>query len=297
MNFGHFDTLKAISKNLDKESYLKIYETVRKLGITGVIEFEIPPENIFVIRALERNNTHFENINQISFNPNPSSYNRANRPGLKVFYGSLQVPGKENPVISNIYELIEISKNELFSNKTNVIKLIIGAWKLKRKIPSMPIIYNTETLNKIDIFKPLLVNYKKKQHPDNLEVLEFISSEFAKETFRNQFAYQISAAFSEFLFVSSAQNGHAILYPSVRSNQGVNIAIRADKVYDYLEPAHIWTTDLYLKNNIILSDYLEYTDKIDKAGNFKLIKSTDSESNQGYEKSIKKLNGLLSKKD
>lgn len=296
MSLQHLDTLKNISQKLDSESYLKIYELIVKVGVDCVCKFEIPPENIFIYRALIRKDKEYCNKTQISFNPDPVKYGRANRKDLKVFYGTIQIPGQQHAFIPNIYELIEIDNKQVNSNKINNVKLIVGAWKMKKKIPSIPIIYSKKTLNKFEILKPLVDNYIKTERAHNIEILKFISDEFAKESHGNQYSYQISAAFSEFWFTNS-HNKAVILYPTVRSEQGVNIAIHADYVEEYLELAHVWTTDIYFKENAIVTDYLKHTNKIDSNGNFKLEKSNDSKSNQGYDKCEKKLHELLSKKN
>lgn len=294
MNLEHLEKLKSISKCLDRELYFEIYKSIYNLGLDCVSTFEIPPENTFVFRSIPRVEDTYSKKSQISYNPNPEKYNRASRPGQKVFYGTLQIPEPLHAFVPSLYEALEITDKPFKKNETNVLKLIVGAWKLNKKVPTIPIFYNHETLGKLKILEPLFDNYKNTERPHNLKILEFISDEFTKITHKSPLEYQISAAFSEYWFINTHYKS-AILFPTVRYSSGVNIAIPADRVAEYLTLSHVWTTDVYYNENAICTDFLEHTDNIDKQGNFTLKKSKDKESNQGKEKCIEKLKEITSK--
>lgn len=295
MRQNRLEQLKSYSENLEEILYSEIYHSLKGLSLQLV--GTIIPKDTFIIRTRISEEKDFFRADQLSYNGNPKRYGRANKIGYPMFYGSF-TPDSRNerfhPLLTNYLEIIEILRNKELSAETHEFSLTIGQWQLKKDMPVTSIIYHQEYLKRnkhiLGLYDLFLKNTNAAEH----EVLEFISSEFAKEKIKTQNDYKISAAFSEYFFSTNYYKIGALFYPSVRATgDGLNMAITPNFVREYLELDRVFTTDIYIKNSCVFVDWCKEAIVDRKTETFQLLPMTEQGANNGRELSLRYLEELI----
>jgi hypothetical protein len=281
--------LKNFSNNLENISFDLIFASIRNLGLNNLCCTNIPA-GFKIFRATPSNGVDFTNIKRISYNPNPKKYNRANRVGFPMFYGTFPIDINSNPITlfgTNCFEIIEILRNHPNNLKSDKVNLTLGIWKVKKKLPVISIIFNDKLIEKSPDFFGLQKFYKAslKNNPDDIKIMQFFSEEFSKINIQKDTDYKLSAAFAEFLFQNNPNGIEALIYPSVRlGGEGYNIALTPNFVESFLIPEKVFTLDIYIENDKIAFDLIKESAVNVITGDINLMKSQDPNSNIGEHK-------------
>ncbi len=125
-----FEILKVVAKNLNNIDYENVYRLVNELGFINMVSFEIPKGvEIFRLRPSEKE--VFTHQSQISYSPTAENYGRANKPNCPLFYGSFAVPGKQNPIITNTAERLQVLTNGNH-NTNDSVEFTVGVGELSK---------------------------------------------------------------------------------------------------------------------------------------------------------------------
>lgn len=268
-----FEILKVVSKNLRNTDYRNIFKLISELGLSNLIGFQVP-ENTYIYRIRPTEKKPFTKTSQISYNPICKNFGRANKPNYPIFYGAIQVPSMENPIFTNTAEILHVLKNGGHSDSIESTSFTIGKWKLKNKLPVVPMIFHDEFLMKNNLFNPLNENYaiENIENNKNIEIVKFIANEFAKHDINYPDDYKISAAFSEIIFKGYKDLREAIIYPSVRaSGNGYNIALTPNFTEKYLSLTEVRVFRIKDKKGIGHITFEKKSENIKSDGTFELI--------------------------
>ncbi|WKX76687.1 hypothetical protein [Zobellia laminariae] len=196
----NFEVLKQISKNLEHTSYEDILRLLEELEISYIMTFNIPKGTLISrIRPSERKPYCKES--QISYNPNPENYGRANKPNEPIFYGSIQGPGMLNSLDTNVWEWLNILNSKPLNKIDFPLSFTSGFWEIQSDLPTIPIIYNNVSKEKTKLFDSLLENYEKHSGVTELssKIIEFLANEYSKVDINSPNDYKLTAAFSELI--------------------------------------------------------------------------------------------------
>ena len=273
------EILQNLAGKLNDAMYtdiLKLLQDMKELSY--IMTFDIPA-GTYVSRIRESDKIPFNLSSQISYNPKPTFYGRANRPNSPVFYGSISLPGSTDSTETNILEWLGAYEREKVSN-TNPEQITIGWWRTKEKISTIPIMYDKQLSSKTEFFKPLFSKYieDKRITKESREIVQFLANQFAKTNITSHKDYKISAAFAELVFNRGNGQLNSILYPSVRNGgHGYNIAIPGEFVDKSLKLERVGTFGIYnAEGNIIFTKEQIVTDISDN-GEFALAKFSNSQ--------------------
>ena len=247
--------LKEASKNIHKTSYDQILQYWDNFNLPFLQGIKLKP-GYAIYRARPTESEDFEDVEQLSYNKNPAKFGRANRPGSPMFYGSLATKPDDEPMLTNIMELLEISPH---LGGEGQVDYTIGQWIVEKEIYALLMIFNKDYLSKIKHFKVLHDNFVKDiimTSPVNMDaykILEYIALEYAKPSMGDDNNYKISAAFFEKMLERSQITIDAIIYPSVKcEGEDFNISLTPDAA----------DTKLMLSKVIVDRYYLSIPDKV-----------------------------------
>jgi len=280
------DIIKFISKDLSQINYGNLYKLIGDLKLSCILPFKIP-KGTKIIRLRPSINIPFDNLSQISYNPNNNDYGRANSPNSIMFYGAVEVPKAYNPLLTSSFEILHILENGKYKIDKDSIELTFGEWITQKEISVVPIIYFQKYLQKNILFKSIYENYCNSflSNDRDTAIINFIANEFAKSHIIKKSDYKISAVFTDYIMNFFTGNPQGVLYPSVRTDGlGFNIALKPSVIDSrYLKLERVYTMNMYIKGSVGALDGKDYTDKIDCNGKFKLEKCLKDDWNKGRE--------------
>ena len=261
---------KSLAKRLNKinkMSFCKYTEAhLKKISCLRSIYYDIhdihPTENNYVYRAvINKNNTPFDSISRIAFNPNPQYIHRANLPNQGIGYYTC------SPDIS----IIEVCQDSLKTTDTRLFSLTVSKWKIKKNISAQIICHSKQTQS---VGTDLMEFYRATSRKRQKEMprkeyrkwflkMKFIANQYAKNSIKCEKDYFISGWHAKNILNHPSID--CIIYPSVPYKyKGFNYAFSPNVIenhYIELEEVYYYTAqfDKYK---------IEYYPKID------LIKST-----------------------
>lgn len=166
----------------------------------------------FVYRAvINENESPFNSISRIRYNPNPSYMSRANIVGQGIAYYACDLD----------ISVIEACRDKLRSSSERTFHLTVSKWKILKQI-AVQIICNSEKaqLAGTDLYEYCLAtkNKRKKEliqsrYRTYILKAKFIADQYAKDNIVREQDYLISAIHSNTLLKSEIIDG--IIYPSV----------------------------------------------------------------------------------
>ena len=250
------DNLKK--SDLSKISFQRVVETIKSLGLIPTTEIDITEGMIIERGRVNIPDKLFYSESEISAREdffNIRTYGRAHPPLTSVFYGSLKSDEIPHPRMTILTEISEEFRN----NRNSKITYTVGQWRVKKPFVAYCYLYSeklrvSKAISKIiDEWHEIIKNSTTVNGDDAKLIGEFISEEFAKKEIKSDNDYKISAAITELKFRNTKIP--AIIYPSVRADYlGTNIAMRADKVEEYLELKQVALCDAYSVNGNALLD-------------------------------------------
>lgn len=253
------------------------------------------PKGTLISRIRPSKDTPFHIESQISYNPNPENFGRANKPNEPVFYGSMQGPEMINSLDTNVWEWLNILNNKPIGEVVFPLSFTAGFWEIQEDLPTAPIIYNNSERKKIKLFEPLFEKYEKHSGVTELssEIIKFLALEFSKTSTSSPNDYKLTAAFSELVSSRIGNKVPSILYPSVRTkDNGYNLAISPLGVKKYLKLKRVETFTAYHKNGKFLLDKENIITFINPDGTFNMPDTPNLWISKGTEWCVNKLNSL-----
>ncbi|WP_400072979.1 hypothetical protein [Zobellia russellii] len=267
------EILKHMSQNLDSTEYNHVFKLLEELEITYVMDFYIP-KGTLISRIRQSKIVPFKRENQISYNPTPTDYGRANIPNEPIFYGSFQGPQMLDTLDTNFCEWMNIFNKKSLNEIGFPKDFTAGFWEVQENLPILPIIYGSAYKKRFPLFDQLKENYEKHEGVTEASksIIEFLSNEFSKANINNpNIDYKITAAFSELIRNRVGDKFPAILYPSVRAaDDGCNVAITPDGVKRYLKLKRVETFTAYDNKGSLRLEKKKIVTKINPDGTFEL---------------------------
>lgn len=289
-----FEVLKQIANNLENTEYEDIFRLLKELEITYAMSFSIP-KGFLVSRIRPSGEIPYNNESQISFNPEPKYFGRANKPNEPIFYCSLQAPGMISSLDTNVWEWSNILNKKSVDEINFPISFTAGFWEIQSNLPTLPLIYNSALQRKFKLFEPLLKKYKKHKGKTELseKIIEFLAIEFSKTNIRTPNDYKLTAAFSDYIRKRIGNKIPSILYPSVRTtDNGFNLAITPINVEKYLKLIRVETFSAYSGNGILVLDKENIITDIKSDGTFNIPTTRNLEISKGPKWCINKINSM-----
>jgi hypothetical protein len=214
------------------------YSTIENIMKKDLVKFALP-RKIFVpgLRfhrcSNNENNKDFESINRLSFRTdldNITEFGRANMPKQSIFYSADVRP-------TAISETSKAFRGECYKD-IDIISITTSHWESIKELTITLIVGNANAQEKNELVKKYNIDIDQlttdifKQDKDKiLEILNFVSEEFATNTRGNSNLYKISCAFAQFAY----QTSDGIIYPSLqRQFEGLNFAIKPDSIKEKL---------------------------------------------------------------
>ncbi len=269
-----FDILKVASKDLSQPSFDQVMKLIRSINITAISHFNIPVnQRVYRARPSEEGKP-FKHCKEISYPPVVNNWGRVNKPGQQFFYGCIKPPSAEDPILTVGYEMLHILKNKRHPLKEIPVNYTIGEWRVIKPLPVIPMIFDKECLRKFPEFQTTHDNYKSSSLTNKVDIekLEFIAGEFAKEVIQNpEIDYKISVAFTEFCFKEMQGKVKSIIYPSVRSKvRGFNIALQAENMDEFIKCERVSTFTIRFEEEDILIAFDNPLSLVSEDGSFML---------------------------
>jgi len=179
-------------------------------------------------------NEEFQTIDELSFRndlENITEFGRANKPNQSIFYAADVRP-------TAISETNKAFRGEHYKD-IDEISITTSHWVSIKNLKFTLFLSNEETQEKNELIKKYSIDIDTftkelfKNDSDNiLEILNFISDEFARNTNENSNFYKISCAFAQLAYETS----DGIIYPSLqRQFEGLNFAIKPESVKEKLQ--------------------------------------------------------------
>ena len=179
-------------------------------------------------------NEEFQTIDELSFRndlENITEFGRANKPNQSIFYAADVRP-------TAISETNKAFRGEHYKD-IDEISITTSHWESIKDLKFTLFISNKKAQEKNELIKKYSVDIDTftkelfKNDSDNiLEILNFISDEFARNTNENSNFYKISCAFAQLAYETS----DGIIYPSLqRQFEGLNFAIKPESVKEKLQ--------------------------------------------------------------
>jgi hypothetical protein len=222
-------------------------------------------------------------ISYIADSTKIAHFNRASRPGVPIFYGSIPDDKPGPSVEENCFILCQWETSKLLnatvhrpSHEHHFEYNTMGKWRVKKPLRVAIIAHKRDFQEQNPTLKQLNKFYEdeiksKSNCDDILYVAEFLSNEFGKTVEPTKgYEYKISAAYSEHLF---DQGLDGIIYPSVKGTAfGFNIALSrsaVDEKHIMFDKAIIWKTE-FRGMNVVRVPWL-FCDKLNKFGKFEWV--------------------------
>lgn len=260
-----------IKREIESLTYTELITEIDKLGLQNVSAYPILKGTI-INRARPTNGKKFENVKDLSYNPWPESFGRANTPCYPMFYGAIKTNDSDKPLITNFAELNEVIRD--LSDDFDEQEISVGEFIVKEDFVAAGLIFCNKYLANNSQYEPLYEQVKKISADlknSDFEILTYFSEMFSYSKDNSNFDYRITAGIANWLLEKN-QKLDSILYPSVRlSGEGTNIAIKPDIVNSKMECKRVFTTKIYIKNKQCINDLINVSDFIDSDGSFKLI--------------------------
>lgn len=293
-----YEVLSRIFKNLQTTNYDDILKLLKELEISYVMDYKLP-KGAIITRVRQSEKKVFNNSSEISYNKNPKSFGRANKPHDPVFYGSIKIPNTENSVDTNLWEIIHYLGKKPIDDVKNPTEFTLGYWRVKENLSTVPIIYGDTFKDKGNLFEPLLKKYN--EHPKidskSRKIIKFLANEFTKNIISTNNDYKIGVAFFELIKTRLKGECESIIYPSMRAKGekgAYNIAISPSHVEKYLELIQVGTFSMYHKNGKFLNDMERVVEVNSSDGSFLLPK--EKKLSKGSEWCFSELERIVNKK-
>ncbi len=257
-----------------------------------------PGKKIIRASANEENET-FISSKRLSYKPQAlnKTYQRASTPNETRFYGSITPEGLSDEELHHERLVVskEVSKWLRNNDTCGLRKITYSRWDAIQDVKLIAIVDRSQFYDSSSYIRKLVKSFEQdlKRHPEHTEnamlVSDYLAGEFAKEECDPDYHYLVSAMFSD-LVVKHGFDG--VLYPSVRTSGGFNIAITAKAADEKLKFIGAGECLMYknFKNTII--DNSTVSSKIDANGNFNYI-PIDSKYQWGEQEVLKRM-GLKS---
>ncbi|MBS1683215.1 MAG: hypothetical protein JSS76_00560 [Bacteroidetes bacterium] len=245
-----FELLKAISRDLSTANYKQI-SNILNTGMYGAFSGTVVEKGTIICRA--RTNrcgpTYFKSEKDLTYISDPNVlarmqyYGRANLPAQSIFYGSL---GSEQIPMAHLTSVFECSdryrtrdpaipyaaEEEIFS---------CGIWRAKKNFEVVELVFSKDVLqnnpyvsHRLEMYKEALLDMNPDFRKHCIEILRFMSEEFAKKLITNSDDYKISCAYANLIWSKLKLSG--ILFPSVQSGyHSFNIALTPRAVDKFLQ--------------------------------------------------------------
>lgn len=284
------------SLNLSEYPIDKIKSLIAEFGEFGLIVLTLHKGKV-IFRARPTYGETFSKVSDLSYVPPESnkSYKRASSPNNTMFYGSVLPEGIESEGFADTravgaFECTPFLRNTSLDGEQ---ELAYGKWIVTEDIPLLAIVQHKDFLAKTEYIEGMNESFQEyiKTNPDQevktLKVLEYLASEFAKESTDNEYDYLISALFTE----ATIEQGLAgILYPSVRAaGEGFNVAIHPIFVDTSMELESVGVCTIYKKGKKTVVDNESFAFIEEGQSSFSL-KQVDSKYHTGRENAMKFLN-------
>lgn len=290
------NTLRKVRRSLKSFPYDEILKLINSMELTDMIAFKIPKGTV-ILRGRPCLSHDFNHVNQLSYPRVVKSFGRAQRPGFPMFYGAITSRPEESHLNMMVTIFLEIIGDVTKRIKTEgEEKLAIGRWIVTEDLTVCGMIFHEEYLRKnlglLDFYNKYLKYISHlEQNRHQIEILKFISSEFAKPVIGTDDDYKISAAFVESVLSKSLVNLDGIVYPSVRAEGDYfNIALTPECVNNKLRLGNVLTTTEYFKDGIVINDYEKEATLAKGEHDFKLKEIKDPKLHFGKEKTLEVLN-------
>ncbi len=244
-----FNKLKEFSKNLPSTNFEDLKLLLDK-GLYSVFVGRTIRKGMSICRGRSHigGPAFFLSEKDISYISSPevlgrmNYFGRANMPFQSIFYGSL--PSGEIPVIYStpVFECSSVLREKCTGESSREEIITCGVWKVVKDFDVVELVFSTDAIKNSRYVQERFEFYKNELNnmPDNnmrdhsLEVLTFLSDEFAKKEISSPEEYKISSAYSNLIWTKLAIAG--ILFPSVQSEyRSLNIALQPEAVDKYLK--------------------------------------------------------------
>jgi len=285
------------SLNLSEYPVDKIKSLIKALGIFGQIKITLH-EGKEIFRARPNNKgENFSKISDLSYVPSDRNkyYKRASTPNTTMFYGSLLPEGIETNDFAEArvicgFECIPFLRNKSLDGEQEIT---FGKWIVTDDITLLAIAHHKDFTSKKEYIEGMRANFEKfvKENPEleekTIKILEYFSSEFAKESTDNEYDYLISALYTE-IALSLGLDG--VLYPSVRAaGEGFNVAIHPSVVDSSMVLESVGVCTFYKKGHKTAVDNETFA-FIEEGKEIFTLNKVDSKYHAGREKMLEIIN-------
>lgn len=288
-----FDHLKS---DINSLTYFELVSEIDKLGLQYIPAYPIL-KDMEINRARPTYGLKFDNIKQLSYNPWPESFGRANTPCYPMFYGAIKTNDSDIPLVTNFAEVNEILRD--LTDYFNEQEISVAEFVVKENFDAGAIIFSDEFVNINSQFIPLYELVKeqsKRLQNKDFEILTYFSDMLSYSNKNKNFDYRITAGIANWLLETNPRLG-GIIYPSVRlGGEGTNIAIKPEIVNSKLKCIRVFTTKIYLKKKCCINDLINVSDRIEDDGSFNLIDIDKPPLPLGREKCLEILESMINDK-
>lgn len=284
------------SLNLSEYPIDKIKSLIAEFGEFGLVIVNLHKGKV-IFRARPTNGKTFSKISDLSYVRSEAnkSFKRASSPDNTMFYGSVLPEGVESESYADVrvvgaFECTPFLRNTSLDGEQ---ELAYGKWIVTEDIPLLAIVQHKDFLAKTEYIEGMNEGFQEfikanpEQEEKTVKVLEYLASDFAKESTDNEYDYLISALFTE----ATIEQGLAgILYPSVRAaGEGFNVAIHPSFVDTSMELESVGVCTIYKKGKKTVVDNETFA-FIEEGKSSFTLKQVDSKNHTGRENVIKFLN-------
>jgi hypothetical protein len=255
--------------NINRMSFCKYTEAhLKRLSCLKTIYYDIhdifPTDSNYVYRAvINKNNSPFDSIDRIAFNPTPQYIHRANLLNQGIGYYAC----------ASDISIIEVCQDNLKTTDTRFFDLTVSKWKIKEKIPVQIICHSKQTQSAgTDLMEFYIATSRKrrkdlprKEYRKWFLKMKFIANQYAKTNIGCEKDYFISAWHSKNILSHSEID--CIIYPSVP--------------YTYKGFNYAFSPNVFKNQSVELEEVSHFTvqfdkDKIKKYPKIDLVKSTQN---------------------
>ena len=276
--------LDLINKNEEPLSNLyAIFNSVKT--VLPILILKVPQSrNLIRVRVNRPYNKQFSNIAELKEPPSKNTgYQRANLPGLPMFYASVlshtdSIEGKNlTPRLVTIYETSTFAKN---TDSSGIERVTFSSWSTigELRLFALPFFNYLKPCDEVKSLiresELLFNNYDFAS--DAIALAKAMSLELSKEFLDGGTQYFIIANFVHW-FLSNNKEFDGIIYPSVQlKGEGLNIAIKPNVAEQKLRFMAAAEYDLY-KRGLEAKLVKVSTAKVDLYGDLQYIKDCDIE--------------------
>jgi hypothetical protein len=228
--------------DLTKLSYIKILSIIRNNEIqlpyvTTMIKKGAPIERGRIHKSDESSfNSEFD-ISYRTDLGNITEFNRANKPHISRFYGSIPSQDIQMARIVLFSELDKNFRDNELSDYSST--MTVGRWIVQEDFEVADIVFsdsfknNTHIEDKYNFWVEHLKGHKISEE-DYYKLLKFFADEFSKTNINSHHDYKLSTVYTDFAIYANDLNG--VMYPSVRTDyKGTNVVLTDRAVEKYLK--------------------------------------------------------------